>query len=76
MSIEDIFQKALSLPDSERLLLAERIFGSLEHLSDDEVTADWEAEVGRRLTTIDEGHVELIEHDDALLQMFGEDAID
>lgn len=53
----DVFEAALTLPDSERAELAHRLIVSLDEPSDDPavVAEEWTAEVGRRLSGIEAG---------------------
>lgn len=74
MSIEELMKHAMTLPDGDRLELAEQLIGSIEHLNASEVEAAWDVEIDRRIEDVEKGHVKLIEHDEAMKQMFGEDA--
>lgn len=53
----DLFEAALTLPESERAELAHRLIVSLDEPSDDPavVAEEWTAEVGRRLAGIEAG---------------------
>lgn len=74
MSIEELLKQAMELPDNDRLKLAEQLIGSIEHLESSEVEAAWDLEIDRRLDDIEKGRVKLVPHDEAMKQIFGEDA--
>lgn len=61
---EQVETEALQLPQSERSMLANKLFASLDGEKDSE--AELKAEIRRRSQQIDEGSVELVSHDSVL----------
>ena len=56
----ELLNKALSLPETDRAALAASLFHSLDVEMDDNADELWEVEIKRRLAEIDSGAVELI----------------
>ena len=53
--VERVVEQALSLPGMERLSVARRILESIEPEASEEVERAWEAEIIKRVETIDSG---------------------
>ena len=58
--VEKVLSQALSLPPEARAAIAGRLLDSLEVDVDEDVEANWSAEIARRLQEIDAGEVEAI----------------
>jgi len=56
----DLLQKALALPENERAELAGNLLSSLDTAVDQDVDANWQQEVARRLEEVQSGKVETI----------------
>ena len=56
----DLLQKALALPENERAELAGNLLSSLDTAVDQDVDANWQQEVARRLDEVQSGKVETI----------------
>ncbi|USQ81698.1 addiction module protein [Ornithinimicrobium faecis] len=56
-STSDVFESALTLPESERADLAHQLIASLEEPADDPavVAEEWNAEIRRRLASVESG---------------------
>jgi putative addiction module component (TIGR02574 family) len=54
---EDLFVKALELPDAERAELAARLIASLDDATDAGVAEAWQEEVNRRVMELESGQV-------------------
>ncbi|MCP4250097.1 MAG: addiction module protein [bacterium] len=52
-----LLEDALQLPDRDRADLAARLIDSLDSRVDDDAPTEWEAEVARRMTELDNGSV-------------------
>lgn len=65
-SYEEVHQLALSLPEEQRIQLANSLYESVgtyeEEGSEAEITAAWDEEIKRRLDEIDSGAVKMIPH--------------
>lgn len=57
-SIDVVFEQALSLSDSERTELVQRLIESLDADRTARVEATWAAEASRRLQAYDEGKIQ------------------
>jgi len=57
-SLEDLYEEAVQLPQSERRVLAERLLDSLDGPPDSGVERAWAKEAARRLTEIQAGRSE------------------
>lgn len=69
LSLEQLTQEALSLPNVSRAALAEKLIESLEFDLDPEIRAAWSAEVRERLEEIRSGAVGLIPGEEALAEV-------
>ncbi|GAX35868.1 addiction module protein [Nodularia sp. NIES-3585] len=69
LSIEQLMQEALSLPNESRAFLAEKLVESLEFDIDPIFEAAWTTEAKRRRDEIRSGAVEPISGDEALAQV-------
>ena len=58
--VDEITQKARSLPAEDRARLAEELLSTLQDNVDPEVEAAWDVEIGRRLDEVDSGKAKLI----------------
>ena len=56
----ELLQKALALPDRERVELAGNLIASLDVTVDPDVDAAWQQEVVRRLHEVQSGRVETV----------------
>lgn len=63
---KSVADSALALSPDERAELAERLILSLDETYQSQLTASWNAEIDRRISEINEGHVTMISRDDAL----------
>ncbi len=72
-SYEEVHQLAHSLPEEQRIQLANSLFESVREDdaegSEAEVAAAWDAEIKRRLDEIDSGTVEMIPGELVLAEM-------
>ena len=57
--VEELSQKALTLPPEERVRLAEQILSTVQAI-DAEAEAAWDEEIRRRIAEIDDGTAKLI----------------
>ncbi|MGA8298923.1 MAG: addiction module protein [Terriglobales bacterium] len=57
---QELLQKALSLPDSERAELAGSLIASLDTNIDPDVDAAWQAEIARRADEVRSGKISTI----------------
>lgn len=60
MSLEQIEDKALQLPEGDRAKLAQKLLLSLDVLSESEIAEDWLIEAQRRARELDAGIVQPI----------------
>ncbi len=68
--IEEITERVLALPISDRAILADRLFESLEdHRDNSSVREAWMTEVRRRVADIKSGKANLIDGDIGLAQV-------
>ena len=58
---DEILKGALSLPPSERAMLADDLLQSLDSPNQTQIDAAWAEEAERRMREIDEGKVEAID---------------
>jgi putative addiction module component (TIGR02574 family) len=63
---KSVADSALALSPDERAQLAERLILSLDETYQSQLTASSNAEIDRRISEINEGHVTMISRDDAL----------
>lgn len=72
-SFEEIRQLAHTLPEDQRIKLANSLYESVspdeEQASEAEIAAAWDDEIKRRLDEIDSGEVELIPMEEVLARM-------
>jgi len=59
----ELLENVLSLPDADRSYLASKL---LESLDDGGVSKEWDEEIARRVSTIDDGSAQLVPHDEAM----------
>ncbi len=62
---EKIIVDALHLDKSIRILLADRLLESLEEECD-ELSPEWEEEIGRRLESIKDGTAQFVTHEELM----------
>ena len=58
--LDEITQKARSLPSEDRARLAEDLLSTLQEDRDPEIEAAWDVEIRRRLDEVDAGRAKLI----------------
>ena len=61
---KEVQKLALCLPDSDRLVLAAVLLGSVGPLPSPEVGEAWEAEIAERVSQIEAGQVQMISSDE------------
>jgi len=66
MTFDQIAEEALTLPDEDRAMLADRLVESLDPTDDANLQAVWGAEAMRRLDDVREGRVQAIPMEEAL----------
>jgi len=59
----ELLENALSLPETDRSYLASKL---LESLDDGGVSKEWDEEIARRVSSIDDGSAQLIPHDEVM----------
>ena len=59
-SVDEILEDALALPPEARAAIAGSLISSLDDQADQEVEAQWSAEIARRIGEIDTGRVQLV----------------
>lgn len=69
MSIDQLTQEALSLPNDLRLQLVETLLASFEDVIDDTIQSEWLSEAQRRRDEIRTGSIQPIAGDEALAQV-------
>lgn len=69
MSIDQLTQEALSLPNDLRLQLVETLLASFEDVIDDAIQSEWLSEAQRRHDEIRTGSIQPIAGDEALAQV-------
>jgi putative addiction module component (TIGR02574 family) len=69
ISVEQIIEGALSLPDEARALLADRLVESLDPAEESRIHSLWAAEAQRRLQDVRSGRIKTIPGDEALAQV-------
>ena len=69
MTIEQLTEEALSLPNEARALLADRLVESLDPADDSDIHRLWAAEARRRRDEVRSGHVQTIPGDEALARV-------
>ena len=68
--VDELYEDAVQLPESERRVLAERLLDTLEEVPDSGVDRAWEAEAARRLQSIREGRTQPIPWTEARARLF------
>ena len=68
--LQEIFQEAASLPDTQRAELAGMLLDSLEGEFDPDIEAAWAEEIERRVRQIDTGEVKLISWEEVRAELF------
>ncbi len=58
--VEQLYQSALTLSESDRIELAHMLLASIDQATRDEIEAAWADEIKDRLDEIDRGEVEMI----------------
>ena len=58
MTTNELFEQALALPKEQRAQLAQSLWETLEPEPSPQVTAAWDDEIRRRLTTLKSGQAE------------------
>jgi putative addiction module component (TIGR02574 family) len=69
LTLEQIAEEALALPNEARALLADRLVESLDRPEDDDLKGLWASEALRRLNDVRSGFVQTIPGDEALQQV-------
>ena len=65
-TLAEVTSKALALNVEERVLLAQRIWDSVEHFTSREVEKAWLDEAGRRWREIETGKVQVVAGEDVM----------
>jgi putative addiction module component (TIGR02574 family) len=68
---QQVLQTALALPETERAEIAASLISSLDEQADVAADAAWDAEIKRRLESIDRGEVQLVPWDDVMQELRG-----
>ena len=66
MTLDQLAEEALTLPNEDRAILAERLVESLDPTDDADLQAVWGAEAIRRLDDVREGRVQSVSGEEAL----------
>lgn len=66
--LTDVTDQALALPAEERIILAQRVWDSVEHFANSEVEKAWMQEVDRRWREIEEGKVQCLPAEQVMKQ--------
>lgn len=66
--VEELSQKALSLPAGERVRLAEALLATLQP-ADTDTDAAWDAEITRRIAEVDAGEAILTPADEVFAEL-------
>ena len=69
MTVEQIAEEALSLPNEARALLADRLVDSLDPVKKDPIQQLWAAEALRRRDDVRSGRIKTIPSDEALARV-------
>ncbi len=67
-TLTDVTEQALALPADDRVVLAQRVWDSVEHFADPAVERAWMDEADRRWREIKEGKVQCVPADDVMKQ--------
>ena len=71
MSLDQLVDEALRLPEPDRAALAAALIGSLDPGLENEPSQDWDAEIRRRLEELDKGTVTPVSWADARRRIAG-----
>ena len=71
MSLDQLVDEALRLPEPDRAALAAALIGSLDPGPEDDPSKDWDAEIRRRLEELDAGTVTPASWSDARRRIAG-----
>jgi putative addiction module component (TIGR02574 family) len=71
MSVQTVLDEALHLPPDQRLVLAERLWASVqESVALDPPEPDWQiAELAHRLQAHDRGELDIVAHEDVMVEI-------
>jgi putative addiction module component (TIGR02574 family) len=67
-TLTDVTEQALTLPADDRMVLAQRVWDSVEHFADPAVEKAWMDEADRRWREIEEEKVHCLPADDVMKQ--------
>lgn len=74
-AVEELLEQVLSLPESDRAMLAEALIRSLdppgEEVSQEECKAAWAEEIRARSDAVHNGTAKLIDYDEAIAHIRG-----
>ncbi len=70
-TVQQLLERALQLPVSDRAALAAELIGSLDSEADDDVNAAWDAEIRRRVEELDRGEVASVPWSEARKMILG-----
>jgi putative addiction module component (TIGR02574 family) len=59
-TLEDIERQAFSLPEDQRLLLAQKLISSVDEISNSGVEEAWESEINERIESYQSGQIKPI----------------
>ena len=65
-TLTDVTKEALSLPAEDRVLLAQRVWESIEHFATPDVETAWMDEADRRWREIEEGKAQCLPADEVM----------
>ena len=65
-TLTDVTREALSLPVEDRVLLAQRVWDSIEHFATADVEKAWMDEADRRWREIEEGKAQCLPADEVM----------
>ena len=66
MTVNELIDEAMKLPEGERLEVAERLFESLEGPPDPDAEQAWAVEIERRIKSIDSGKARFLSWEQSL----------
>lgn len=72
MTVEQLLQEALRLPDGERATLATRLLESLDQEVGDDTPEAWASEIQKRLAELDSGAVKPVPWEEVRRKLMGE----
>ena len=70
-NVDQLLEQAMKLPSEARAALAGYLLESLEQPTDENVEAEWELEIRRRLKELDSGEVEAVPWPEARRKILG-----